>query len=119
MLIMIYRSIVSALALGLMALMPVQCAFSQAGRGSISGEIHDPSGALIPNVPMKLIEVHTNQEYEGKTDDKGVYAILNLVPGSYSLIVEADGFKKFTQEGIELATGEKLRVDARDRKSVV
>jgi hypothetical protein len=99
-------------AFGLLALMPTQSLYSQAARGSISGEVHDPSGSLIPNVEVKLVEVRTNQEYPGKTDDNGLYAILNLMPGSYSLIVEIAGFKRFTQEGIQLATGEKLRVDA-------
>jgi hypothetical protein len=49
---------------------------------------------------------------EEKTDDKGIYSIMNLRPGTYSLTVEAGGFKRYTQEGFELATGEKLRVDA-------
>ena len=67
------------------ALISTRLAYSQAARGSISGEVHDPSGSVIPNVAVKLVEVRTNQEYQGKTDDNGLYTILNLVPGSYSL----------------------------------
>ncbi len=105
-------STVIAVALGLIVLMLIQPAYPQAARGSISGEVHDPSGSVIPNAQVKLVEVRTNQEYLGKTDEEGFYAILNLMPGSYSFMVEANGFKKFTQEGIQLATGERLRVDA-------
>jgi hypothetical protein len=55
-----------AFALGLMALMPLQPLYSQASKGSISGEVHDPSGSLIPNAGIKLVEVRTNQAYGGK-----------------------------------------------------
>jgi hypothetical protein len=108
----IFRSMSVAFALGFIALMPAQYLYPQAAKGSIRGEVHDPSGALVPNIAVKLVEVRTNQEYQGKTDENGLYAMLNLAPGSYRLVVEAEGFKKYAREGIELATGEKLRVDA-------
>jgi hypothetical protein len=106
------RSLVVVFSFGLMVLTPMQSAYSQAARGSISGEVHDPSGSVISNVQVKVVETGTNQAYLGKTDEDGIYTILNLMPGSYNLIVEAEGFKRFAQEGIQLATGEKLRVDA-------
>ncbi len=91
---------------------PMRSAISQAARGNISGELRDPSGSAILNVQIKLTEVRTNQEYSEKADESGFYAFVNLMPGSYSLTVEAPGFKRFVQEGIQLATGEMLRVDA-------
>ena len=109
----ILRSMAAVIiAIGLMALVPIQSAYSQAARGSISGEVHDPSGSVIPNVQVKVVESRTNQESLGTTDKEGFYTILNLLPGSYNLTVEVSGFKRFIQEGIQLATGEKLRVDA-------
>jgi hypothetical protein len=108
---MLFRSVI--FALGLTALMPMQSLLAQAARGSISGEVRDPSGSVIPNVEVRLVEVHTNQGYQARADDRGFYTVLSLMPGTYNLIMESSGFKKFTQEGIELATGEKLRVDAK------
>jgi len=105
------RSTVVSLFLGVGSL-TIQLAHSQAARGAIGGEVRDPSGAVIPNVQIKLVEIRTNQEYEAKTDKSGFYTIVNLLPGSYRLMVEAEGFKRFTQEGIQLTTGEKMRVDA-------
>jgi hypothetical protein len=93
-------------------LFATEFARAQAARGTIRGEVQDPSGAVISNAGVKAVEVRTNQEYESKTDDSGFYTVLNLMPGSYTLSVEANGFKRFTQEGIQLATGEMLRVDA-------
>jgi hypothetical protein len=105
------RSIASMLLLGFAAL-PIQLARSQAARGSIGGEVRDPTGAVIANGQIKLVEIRTNQEYAAKTDKNGFYTIVNLLPGSYLLMVDAEGFKRFIQEGIQLTTGEKMRVDA-------
>jgi hypothetical protein len=92
---------------------PMRSAISQAARGSVSGELRDPSSSAIPDVQIKLTEVRTNQEYSAKANESGFYTFVNLMPGSYSLTVEAPGFKKLVQEGIQLATGEMLRVDAK------
>jgi hypothetical protein len=112
MLRLILRFIATAFVFGLMVLIRIQPVYSQAARGSIGGSAHDPSGSVISNAKIKLINIHTNQEFLGKTDEDGFYTILNLMPGSYRLTVEAEGFKRFAQDGIQLATGEKLRVDA-------
>jgi hypothetical protein len=95
-----------------LALMPVRLVHSQAARGSVRGEVRDPSGSVIPNAQINLTEIRTNHEFAAKSDDGGSYTIVNLLPGLYSMTVERDGFKRFAREGIQLATGEKLRVDA-------
>ena len=92
---------------------PMRSAISQVASGSVSGELLDPSSSAIPDVQIKLTEVRTNQEYSAKANESGFYTFVNLMPGSYSLTVEAPGFKKLVQEGIQLATGEMLRVDAK------
>jgi hypothetical protein len=92
-------------------LFPSKFAGSQAARGTISGEVRDPSAAVIPDAKITLTEIRTNQEYSAKTDESGFYAIINLAPGSYTLAAQAKDFKRFVQEGIQLATGESIRVD--------
>jgi hypothetical protein len=94
-------------------LFSLQFAGAQSIRGAMVGEVSDPSGAVVSNVKIKLVEIRTNQEHTAKTDETGFYTIINLLPGSYSLTVEFKGFKRFVQEGIQLATGEKIRVDAK------
>jgi hypothetical protein len=106
------RLIAILLVLGCL-LFSLQFAYAQSVRGAIVGEVSDPSGALIPNVQIKLVEIRTNQEHTAKTDHGGFYTIINLLPGSYSLTAEATGFKRFAREGIQLATGERIRVDAK------
>ncbi len=95
------------------ALFSVQFANSQVAKGTISGVVLDPSDSIVPNAPIIFTEVRTNQEYSTKTDGSGLYTIIGLAPGSYTLAVEAPGFKRIEQEGIQLTTGEMLRVDAK------
>jgi hypothetical protein len=93
-------------------ILSIQFAGAQAARGTISGEVRDPSHAVIRGAQINLVETRTNRQYTTKTDEKGFYTILNLTPGSYTLTVESAGFKRFSQ-GIQLATGEKIRADAK------
>ena len=78
---MLLRFAVVFIVLGLI-LMPIQSAHAQAASGTISGEVRDPSGSVVPAVQIKLTEIRTNQEYAHKADQDGFYTILNLMPGS-------------------------------------
>jgi hypothetical protein len=104
------RLIVTSLVLAIGT--PIRFTHAQAAKGAISGEVRDPSGSIVPNGHIRLTEIRTNQKYSTRTDGSGFYAIINLAPGAYTLAVEANGFKRFTQQGIHLATGESIRVDA-------
>jgi hypothetical protein len=104
--------LIGSLLISIVLLFSCQLAVSQAARGNISGEIFDASGALLPGAQIKIIAIQTNQEHATKADESGFYTVQNLMPGSYSVIVEATGFKQHVQQGIQLATGEKLLVNA-------
>lgn len=84
---------------------------AQVGQGEITGEIKDHAGALVPQAKVIVTEVRTNQVSTSVTGAGGSYTLLNLKPGLYSLAVEVSGFKRYLREGIQLATGERLRVD--------
>ena len=109
------RMLCLTVVLSLFSLAPVstQLAYSQVARGTVAGEVQDPSGAVISNANVKAIEIRTNLEAAAKTDENGIYKIAHLLPGPYRIEVEAAGFKHFIQDGIQLVTGEAIRVDAR------
>jgi hypothetical protein len=94
------------------ALIPFRVAFGQVGKGEISGELKDQTGSVISSARVVVVETQTNQAFESKTSQGGFFTAANLKPGAYTLEVEAQGFKRFVQKGIQLATGEKLRLDA-------
>ncbi len=85
---------------------------AQVGQADLTGEVRDPSAAIVSSAKVTVTEVQTNQSYTATTDQAGVYDFGYLKPGLYTLTVEAQGFKRFVREGIQLATGELIRVDA-------
>ena len=67
-------------------------AFSQDVTGSVQGRVSDPSGALIPNVRLELINEQTNVTATQVSTAEGTY-IFNLVaPGRYKVRASATGF---------------------------
>jgi hypothetical protein len=92
-------------------LLYVPKARAQATWGAISGFVSDPTGAAIPNANVTAIEVKTGVETKGVSDSAGLYNITHLNPGEYTLRVEANGFKRFTQEHVVLQVDSTVRVD--------
>lgn len=77
----------------------------------LTGVVSDPSGAGVPKATVTLINAETNSRRTATTDDTGAYRINGLLVGSYSLEVEAQGFKKYLQTGITLQPAILKRVD--------
>jgi hypothetical protein len=83
----------------------------QAGHAELTGEIRDQSGAVIPDAKITLTRVESNQSHASAAGQSGVYTLTGLKPGTYTLSVEAQGFKRLVREGVQLATGERIRLD--------
>jgi len=75
---------------------------AQTGTTSLRGSILDKSGGAIANAKIKLVKLDQGLEYETTSNSRGEYQFVSLTPGSYSLLVQADGFRKFEQRNIEL-----------------
>src|ERR1700683_1584913 len=84
---------------------------SQATWGAISGFVSDASGAMIPSANVTATEVRTGVATKGVTDSSGLYNITHLLPGEYTVSVEAQGFKHFVQEHVTLQVDSTVRVD--------
>ena len=96
--------------LGLLMAMTV-ATFGQIGEAELTGIIKDQSGATLAGAKLTLTATETGQTFSLTTESDGSYTFTDLKPGTYSLNVEATGFKRFVQTGIVLATGERNRVD--------
>jgi outer membrane receptor protein involved in Fe transport len=79
-------------------------------RGTILGQITDPSGAAIPNATVKATRIDTNSITEVKTSANGIYTIPFLNPGSYDVEVSAPGFNMAKRENITVLTADKLNL---------
>jgi hypothetical protein len=85
---------------------------AQPAQGEIRGQVRDPSGGALVGARVVATETSTNQEFSTQTNGEGLYALLNLPPGLYTIRFEAPGFQTLLREGVRVTTGERLRVDA-------
>ncbi len=70
---------------------------AQSDLTTVTGVIQDPSGAAIPNAQVVLRNESTQTERKVTTNSLGSYTITSVQPATYTLIIEAAGFKKFEQ----------------------
>ncbi len=86
-------------------------AFGQAARGTLTGTITDPAGAVIPGASIELKNSDTGALYQAASTSTGNYALANLPPGAYEVSVSVSGFKKFVRSGITVIAAQVLRID--------
>src|SRR2546429_3409562 len=86
-------------------------AHAQVYTGSISGVVQDPSGGVVPNAPVVVTDVDKGLKYATTTDSSGHYALRALPPSTYSVRVEATGFRPEVQNGIVIAVNQNLTLN--------
>lgn len=69
---------------------------------SITGNVTDPSGAVIPGATITLRNVDTGAERNTVADDQGRYNIQQVSPGFYKVTAKATGFGDFVVDRLEL-----------------
>ena len=79
---------------------------AQEFRGVLTGQVTDPSGAVIRNATITAVNVQSGTTYNGKTSDKGVYYIPYVLPGTYNITAKANGFKTMVQDKVLLLASE-------------
>src|SRR3981081_523902 len=77
-------------------------AWGQSPNATINGIVRDSSGAVVPGADVQLINEGTSVKYPAKTNGEGIYAVPNLLPGSYRIQVSKDGFKTIVKPDIVL-----------------
>lgn len=84
---------------------------AQVDTATIVGTIQDSSGAVVPGASVTATEVNTNIKTSTRADASGNYAITSLKIGTYSVAVEAQGFKTETRGGVLLQVQDRARID--------
>jgi hypothetical protein len=81
---------------------------AQTSNAQLSGQITDPTGAVIGGATIKAVNNDTNVPYSAVSNGAGIYVLQELVPGPYSIAVEAKGFGAIKRSGLRLSTGDHL-----------
>lgn len=84
---------------------------AQEFRATLQGNVTDPSQAAIPGATVTLRNVETGIERTAPTDQAGFYIFQYVVPGPYTLTVQAPGFKTIVRTGIRLSLNDNIRLD--------
>jgi Carboxypeptidase regulatory-like domain len=89
----VVRSLVDVLSICLLLLCASSAVLAQAGRGSISGLVTDPGGALIQGAQVTLLNPATGGSQHAVTTSAGLYTFISLNPGVYQVTAGQKGFK--------------------------
>ncbi|NYF78038.1 carboxypeptidase-like regulatory domain-containing protein [Granulicella arctica] len=73
---------------------------------TVNGTVYDSSGAVIPGAQVTLTNDATKEKRDTVSNGEGYFAFPALLTGSYSIRIEAKGFKGFEQRGIPLSAGD-------------
>src|ERR1700734_2829437 len=83
---------------------------AQDSRGSITGQVTDPSGAAIAKADVVVTNTETGAVARVMSTPEGFYTAPSLLPGNYTVAVDAPGFKRFERAGIFRQTQQNLTI---------
>lgn len=84
---------------------------STAINGTIEGTVKDEQGALLPGVTVTVTNIDTGDQRVVVSNESGLYRAPLLSLGSYRVLAELQGFKKFEQTGVSLRAGQTAVID--------
>ncbi|HKP67957.1 MAG TPA: TonB-dependent receptor, partial [Pyrinomonadaceae bacterium] len=101
----------ACLFLAMIALVFVNTISAQDFRGTISGTISDPNGAIVPGATITIKNTETNITTTATSNTDGVYTVPLLPPGAYTVSASASGFKTSTVENVTVRVDDRLTID--------
>src|SRR5271166_1827482 len=86
-------------------------AYSQNSEGTILGHVQDSSGAAVAGANVIATNINTNVIHQFTINSSGDYVFVNVIPGTYQVTVERDGFKTEISGDLILEVDQSLRQD--------
>ncbi len=86
-------------------------AFAQSDRGTITGTVSDPAGAVVAAATVEAKNAESGTAYQAATTATGNYTLPQLPVGTYELTVSVPGFKKVVRPGVMVNVASTVRVD--------
>jgi hypothetical protein len=99
------------LAAVLLSMLSVGTLDAQLNRASITGTVVDSSGGVVADVNVTATNLGTREVTRGRTNGTGIYSILNLFPGKYSLHFSRAGFTPIDVAEITLQSTQVAKFD--------
>lgn len=87
-------------------------AFAQERNGNVRGEIKDPSGAMLPDVGITLVNKENGREVRATSTSQGTFYIQEVQPGTYAIRFEKQGFARYEVPEVLVSLGRTTVVNA-------
>jgi hypothetical protein len=100
----------ASLAAGLLLLL-VPFGLRGQGLSGMTGTVTDQSGATIADATVTVTNTATNVVHTATTTSQGTYFITDLIPGTYTLKVEKQGFQTAVLQGVNVFVSQTATAD--------
>jgi hypothetical protein len=84
---------------------------AQEARGTISGKVRDASDAVIPGVSVTITNTAMGTSVTVTSNDAGLFRAPFLLPGTYRIAAEGQGFKRYVRDGVTLQVNDTIELD--------
>lgn len=84
---------------------------STAINGTIEGTVRDEQGAVLPGVTVTVTNIDTGDQRVVVSNESGLYRAPLLSLGTYRVVAELQGFKRFERQGVSLRAGQTAVID--------
>ena len=108
------RKVLTTLLIVFMVATTGAAAWAQAGTGELTGQVTDPTAAVVAGIRIELTNDQTGLVYTTETSTAGLYRFVALpVGGTYTLTAKPAGFKAVRVAGIVVSVGTVFTRDLR------
>jgi len=95
----------------ILLLLPATAAWGQVSSATITGQVKDSAGRVIPQVTVTVTEEATGIVTTALTNGSGEYTLPLLKAGTYDIVVDVPGFSRFEEKALALSVGDHPAID--------
>ena len=92
------------------------CCSLHAQNSAMNGTVSDPTGSVVPNASLTLVNTQTGSERSVLSDSQGRFAFDAVMPGVYRLHAKAAGFAEISLEKIEVLVNQPVTIPVKFEK---
>jgi outer membrane receptor protein involved in Fe transport len=107
----VVRAVVMFLALVATLFIISSNGWAQATSGTLTGEVTDPSGAVIPNATVTISDVQRGSSVTTTSNAQGLFTRTQLANGLYNVSVAASGFNTSQQNNVVVNVDRETRIN--------
>lgn len=89
--------------------LPALC-LAQVNTATIYGTVTDPSGAAVVQATVNVSNQQTGASWSANTNSEGEYTLTFIPVGTYTMAIQAEGFREWRNTGVPLTGGQRLRL---------